>query len=172
MATAAAAIGLVVLFLLAETWGERLPARARRLPLVALSAVLFLAALELTRFDHGYRGTVVAIAFVGAPIAVIFCGAAAGARRWYGWPDLGPTPGRIAGVASALLLGVLAGSNVREADVEVSAERGTALRRLLVARKLTTGSWPARLSDVADPVPDTRMGMLSPPPFSWDPVAA
>lgn len=178
MEAAAAGLGLLVLFALAEAplrrrdaadvGGERRPARGAALPLLALAAVLLLAGVELARNDHGLATVVFPVAFVAAPVLVIFGGAAAGARRFYGWPDLGPTPGRLAAVAAALLLGVLVGTRVREADVEASMARGRALAATLAARRAATGAWPARLEDVGAP-PTTRLGWVAPPPFAWDP---
>lgn len=172
MVAAAVGAGLLVAFLLAETWGERLPPRARRLPLLGLAALLLLAGLELARNDHGLADVVFPVAFVAAPVVVIFGGAAAGARRFYGWPDLGPTPGRLAAVAAALLLGVLAGTRVREADVEVSMARGREVAVALAGRRQGTGTWPARIADLFPDEPRTRLGWLAPPPFAWDPATA
>lgn len=176
MRAALVGVGLLLLFLLSERLGDRLGEgarpRLRRLPLLALALLLCLAGVELARFDHGLPDVVFAVAFVAAPIVVIFCGALAGARRFYGWPDLGPTPGRLAFVALALLLGVLAGARVRAADVEASMARGRALAERLAAHRARTGAWPARLEEAGSPPPRTRLGQLAPPSFDWDPAAA
>jgi|GEM_PF-2404097 len=170
MVAAGVGAGLLVLFLLAETWGERLPARAKRLPLLGLALLLFVAGLELARNDHGLAELVFPVAFVAAPVLVIFGGAAAGVRRFYGWPDLGPTPGRLAAVAGGLLLGVLFGARVREADVEVSMARGRDVATALAWRHEGTGTWPARIADLFPDEPRTRLGWIAPPPFAWDPA--
>lgn len=172
MVAAGVGAGLLVLFLLCETWGERLSPRARRLPLLGLALALLLAGLELARNDHGLAAVVFPVAFVAAPIVVIFGGAAAGARRFYGWPDLGPTPGRLAAVAGALLLGVLFGTRVREADVEASMARGRDVAIALAWRQQGTGTWPARIADLFPDEPRTRLGWIAPPPFAWDPATA
>jgi hypothetical protein len=172
MVAALVGAGLLVLFVLAEAWGERLPGRGRRVPLLAYALLLLLAGVELARNDHGLAGIVFPVAFVAAPILVIFGGAAAGVRRFYGWPDLGPTPGRLAAVAAALLVGVLVGTRVREADVEASMGRGREIAIALAWRKQGTGTWPARIDDLFPDPPRTRLGWLAPPPFAWDPATA
>ena len=172
MFAAGVGAGLLVLFLLAETAAERLSPRLRRLPLLALAVLLFFAGLELARNDHGLAHVLFPIAFVAAPILVIFGGAAAGVRRFYGWPDLGPTPGRLAAVAGGLLLGVLFGARVREADVEASMARGRDVATALAWRQQGTGTWPARIADLFPDEPRTRLGWLAPPSFAWDPATA
>jgi hypothetical protein len=162
--------GLLVLFVLAEAWGERLTGGRRRLPLLGYAIVLLLAGVELARNDHGLAEVVFPVAFVAAPILVIFGGAAAGVRRFYGWPDLGPTPGRLAAVAAALLVGVLVGTRVREADVEASMGRGREIAIAMAWRQRGTGAWPARIEDLFPDPPRTRLGWIAPPPFAWDPA--
>jgi hypothetical protein len=144
--------------------------RAGRLPrlvLAAVAAVAFAASLELTRYDHGTGRAFFWVAFVAAPVVVIFGAAAAGVRRWYGWPDLGPGPGRAALVASAVVLGVLVGTRVHENDVLATQARGSRLAQVVRAWRDAHGAWPARLDDLAD-VPTTRMGALRPPPFRYE----
>lgn len=172
MVAALVGAGLLAVFLGAETLGERLGGRRSRLPLLVYALVLLLAGVELARNDHGLADVVFPIAFVAAPVLVIFGGSAAGVRRFYGWPDLGPTPGRLAAVACALLLGVLAGTRVREADVEVSMARGREVAIALAWRQQGTGTWPARVEDLFPDPPRTRLGWISPPPFRWDPATA
>lgn len=172
MLAAGVGLGLVLLFLAADALGERLPARARAVPRLALAALLALAGVELARNDHGLASVVFPIAFVAAPIVVIFGGAAAGVRRFYGWPDLGPMPGRLAGVACGLLVGVLAGTRIREADLEASMARGRDVRTALVARHAATGRWPATVAEALPDAPTTRLGWIDPPAFAWDPAAA
>lgn len=172
MVAALVGAGLLVAFVAAEAWGERLQGGRRRLPLLGYALLLLLAGVEFARNDHGFADVVFPIAFVAAPVLVIFGGSAAGVRRFYGWPDLGPTPGRLAAVAAALLLGVLAGTRVREADVEASMGRGREVAIALAWRQQGTGVWPARLEELFPDPPRTRLGWFAPPPFTWDPATA
>ncbi|MFO0932401.1 MAG: hypothetical protein U1E39_06790 [Planctomycetota bacterium] len=172
MVAALVGAGLLGAFVAFEAWGERLGGRRARWPLLGYALLLLLAGVELARNDHGFADVVFPIAFVAAPVLVIFGGSAAGVRRFYGWPDLGPTPGRLAAVASALLVGVLVGTRVREADVEVSMARGRDVALALAGRHEGTGVWPARLEDLFPDPPRTRLGWIAPPPFTWDPATA
>ena len=148
MVAALVGTGLLGAFVAAEAWGERLQGGRRRLPLLGYALLLLLAGVEFARNDHGFAGVVFPIAFVAAPVLVIFGGSAAGVRRFYGWPDLCPTPGRLAAVAAALLLGVLVGTRVREADVEASMGRGREVAIALAWRRQGTGTWPARIEEL------------------------
>lgn len=167
----AASLGCLLLaaFFGLELLATRLPKRVRLVPLALFALGLGLCAVEFARYDHGHGDWVLWIAFVFAPVLVIFGGAAAGVRKWYGWPDLGPIPGRLAAVAGALLLGVLVGTQIKSSDVELTRERGEALRRVVLAfRDAHGGAWPATLSEAAPDAPATRMGAFSPPPFAYD----
>jgi hypothetical protein len=170
--TLAACLLLLALVLAADVLARRLSGRWRAVPLLALSIALAVATVELARNPRGFAAEVGAITFIAAPVIVIFGGAAAGVRRWYGWPDLGPLPGRFALAAVALLVGTLIGSRFRDDDVAVSKERGQEIARALLARKAVTGAWPLRLEDVVDPVPRTRFGWFASPPFEWKPADA
>jgi len=160
---------LVAAFLAAQALGDRLGGRARRVPLLVLALVGAAAAFELARYDHGWHRALYGVAFVGAPILTIFGGAAAGVRRWYGWPDLGPTPGRLATVSAAILLGFLFGTNAKQADVAATIHRGDTLALAVRAHRTAhDGTWPARLEEATPDVPRTHMGALAPPAFDWD----
>ena len=158
-------------FALAQAGSERLPARARALPLAGYALVLAFLGMEWARHDHGRPEWLLGIGFVGAPLVVIFGGALGGARRWYGWPDLGPAPGRLAAVAAALLVGVLLGSRAKAADVATSRARGEAIASSLRAwRDAHGGRWPTTLEEGAPSAPRTAMGLLAPPSFRYDPA--
>jgi hypothetical protein len=150
---AAVACLLVALVLAADLAGRRLRGVAARLPLLVLSLLLAAVALEFTCYDHGFGGVVAPVAFIGAPVVVIFGGSLAAARRWYGYPDLGPLPGRFALVGSAILLGVLAGAPLHAQQVRESMSLGEAM---------------ARHDDVLALDASTKMGLVDSPAFTWD----
>jgi len=143
---------LLAVFVGATLLADLLPPRARFLPVLALALALGALFHELTRFDHGHADTRFWVGWVAAPIVVIFGGAAWGARRFYGWPDLGVHPPRAAVVACAILLGVLTGVRAHEADLERSE------RRLLELLEGPGGAQAARGSP-------SRMGRLAPPAY-------
>jgi hypothetical protein len=158
-------------FLVADRAAERRGGGRRRWPLLAYAAVVALAGFELSRWDHGHPEWVFALGFVGAPIAVIFGGAAEGVRRWYGWPDFGPVPGRLALVAGALLAGVVAGQQVKAQDVLATMARGRGVAKDVRAWSAAhAGGWPETLEDAVPDAPRTRLGWLAPPPFAFDPA--
>jgi hypothetical protein len=147
------------------------PPRAGRGGRAALGVAalgLAAAATELARWDHGAPDAFFAVAFVVAPVVLIFGAAAAGARRWYGWPDLGPLPGRAACLAGAVVAGVLLGVRVGESDVAETQARGARLAREIRAWRDVHGRWPSRLEEAVEDPPRTRLGALAPPPFRWD----
>jgi hypothetical protein len=144
------------------------PSRLSRVAFWTAFGVLCAASLELARWDHGIGRSWFWVAFVVAPVVLIFGGAAAGVRRWYGWPDFGPGPGRAALLAAAVVAGSLAGSRVREDDVAVTQARGERLRREVRAWREANGRWPARLEEAVPGAPRTRLGLVAPPPFSYD----
>ena len=150
----------------------RLKGRWRAAPLSLLALALFLAGTEYARFDHGHPDWLLWIGFVGAPVVVIFGGAAWGVRRWYGWPDWGPLPGRLAAVAAALLVGILAGSAAKEGDVAETMRRGEGIAAKVRAWRMAHGGrGPATLEEaVGEDVPRTAMGLAAPPPFAYDPA--
>ncbi len=157
---------LLVPFYAATLATEALPRRLCWLPLGVLSAASFVLFLELTRYDHGHAQFLFAVGTIGAPLGAIFGGASWGTRRFYGWPDLGPHPSRLALWSLAILLGVLVGSRQREQDVLVSQERGEALRQQVAAwREAHGGTDPASLAEAAPQAPRTRMGCFAPPAF-------
>ncbi len=167
----AASLGCLLLatFFGLELLSTRIPKRARLLPHALFALALGVGAVELARYDHGHGDWTLWIAFVFAPVIVIFGGAAAGVRKWYGWPDFGPIPGRLAAVAGTLLVGVLVGTQVKASDVEITRERGEGLRRAVIAWKdAHAGAWPATLAEAATDAPTTRMGGFAPPPFAYD----
>jgi hypothetical protein len=151
---------------------EPRPSPARRVLFWVSVVVLFAAALELARFDQGFHDPFFWGAFVAAPVIVIFGASAAGARRWYGWPDLGPGPGLAAGLATAVVAGALVGQRVHVADVEASMAVGARLaREVREWRDAHGGAWPPRLEDATSPVPRTRLGLVRPPEYRYDPAA-
>jgi hypothetical protein len=166
----ATVVGLLLLlgFFAFDALGRVLPKRAARLPLLAYGAALALVGLEFGRYDHGRDDWLLGIGFVGAPVLVIFAGSAAGARRWYGWPDLGPVPGRLAICGAALLGGILVGSRVHAADVEASDLRGHEVAQALRSWKAAHAAWPTTIEQASPDAPPSRMGAVSPPPFAWD----
>lgn len=163
---------LLAAYLAAETLGARLPPRGRPWPRRVLAVLLAAVGFELARYDHGWGRALFGVVFVGAPLVVIFGAASAGVRRFWGWPDLGPVPGRMAAVAATGLLGVLAGVRIHAVDVEETQRRAEPLRAALVRAHAERGAWPARLEDAVADVPRTRMGSVAPPPFSWDAAKA
>ena len=167
------AVGCILLAaLLAASWlADRLPPPWRRLPVPVLAVLVGLFAAETARYDATRGEALYWVGLVAAPVVAIFGGAAAGVRRWYGWPDLGPLPGRAAAVAGLLLLGVLVGGRVKETDVRVTIARGDGIRDAVPAwRSSRGGAWPATLAEAAPDAPRTRMGLLDPPPFAYDPA--
>lgn len=150
---------LLAAFLTATILGGVLRPRLAWIPIAVVALACFAGFLELARYDHGHADLLTWVGFVGAPVCAILGGAAWGSRRFYGWPDLGPHPSRLALVSAAVLVGVLVGSRVREQDIEVSKARVEALR---ANRRATKVTW---LEDYGFP-PRSRMGLLDPPPIS------
>ncbi len=170
MSAAALACLLLAAFFAFELARPRLTAVARRLLTFAFLLLLAAGAMEIARWDHGHPDWLLWIGWIGAPVIVIFGAAAAGVRRWYGWPDLGPLPGRLALLGAAVLGGVLLGSQVKPSDVDATIERGETLRRAIATwRDAHGGAWPARLEEAVPDAPRTRMGWVAPPPFAYDP---
>lgn len=171
MSSALLGLALLVGFLIADRAAQRRDGGRRRWVLPLYGLVVAFAGTEFARWDHGHPDWVLSIGFVGAPIVVIFGGALEGARRWYGWPDLGPAPGRLALVGAFLLAGVLGGQGMKGADVLETTARGHAIARSIRSwRDAHGGALPGTLSEAVPEVVTTRMGSLSPPPFSWDPA--
>jgi hypothetical protein len=167
--TALLAALLLVVFGALDALGDRLTPRARRIPLVAYGLVLAALGMEWARWDHGRPEWLLWIGWVAAPVVVIFGASLAGARRWYGWPDLGPVPGRLAGVAGALVLGVLLGSRAKASDVESTKARGEAIAHDVRAwRDAHGGRWPSDLAEAVASPPATAMGVVAPPPFRYE----
>jgi hypothetical protein len=165
----AAGCVLLAAFLAASRLADRLPPGLRRLPVPLVGVLAGLVAAETARYDPSRGEALFWIGTIAAPVVVIFGAAAAGVRRWYGWPDLGPAPGRAAAVAGLVLLGILAGSRAKESDVIVTQERGEAIRDAVSAwRASHGGGWPATLAEAAPDAPRTRLGLVAPPPFSYD----
>lgn len=170
MSAATLACLLLAAFLGVELARPRLRPRPLRLLVLGLALVVAAGGMEIARWDHGHPDWLLWIGWIGAPVTVIFGGAAAGARRWYGWPDLGPLPGRLALLAGAALVGILLGSQVKLSDVRATLERGEGVRRSIAAwREAHGGAWPARLEEAVPDAPRTRMGWVAPPPFAYDP---
>jgi hypothetical protein len=162
---------LVAGFLVADRLAQRPRGGRRRWPLLAYAALVALAGFELSRWDHGQPDWILALGFVGAPIVVIFGAAAEGVRRWYGWPDFGPVPGRLALVAGALLAGVVVGQKVKADDVEATMVRGRGIAKDVRAWSAAHGgAWPKALEDAVPAAPRTRLGWLAPPAFAFDPA--
>ena len=167
------AVLLGALLVVAFAATEGVPGRAGTVARGVLALVLAFGATEIARYDHGRPEWLLWIGYVGAPVAFIFGAAAAGARAFWGWPDLGPAPARAAALSGAMLLGVLAGTALKDGDVAESMRRGEALaERLRTYAVAHDGRRPAALADAtAGEPPRTAMGMLAPPPFRWaDPV--
>jgi hypothetical protein len=169
MVAALVGAGLLGAFVAAEAWGERLQGGRRRLPLLGYALLLLLAGVEFARNDHGFADVVFPIAFVAAPVLVIFGGSAAGVRRFYGWPD----PADVAACRCRRRAPArrAVGTRVREADVEAFG-RGREVAIALAWRRQGTGTWPARIEELFPDPPRTRLGWFAPPPFAWDPATA
>ena len=167
MSTPLAASLLVVAFAVATVLAETLPRRVAWLPIGLLCAVGFWIFFELARFDHGHAELLFTVGLLGAPIVAIFGGAAWGTRRFYGWPDFGPHPGRAALVAAAILAGVLAGSRTKEGDVRRTRAQAEGMRVRLVSWQEEHGRWPGRLEPNKASAPRTHMGALAPPPYAY-----
>jgi len=141
---------------------------AVRLALFVVGVLLFAGFLELARYDHGYEDLLFLGGFVVAPLVLILAGSLWGSRRFYGWPDLGRYPGRVALLCLAVVAGVLVGTNVKRDDVAASKQAAEAMRGRLVAwRAAHEGRWPEHLSDAVDEVPVTRLGVLAPPAYEY-----
>ena len=170
MPTLVLAVLLLLVFAALDALGDRLPPRARRLPLALYAVALGFLGMEWARWDHGRPEWLRGIGWIGAPVVVIFGGALWGVRKWYGWPDLGPVPGRLAGVAAALLVGVLLGTRAKASDVETTLARGDAVAHDVLAwRDAHGGRWPASLEETGRRAPSTLMGLLDPPTFRYEP---
>jgi hypothetical protein len=164
---------LLAAFLTATILGDALKPRWAWIPMALLTPACAAVFLELARYDHGHADLLTWVGFVGAPVCAILGGAA---WRFYGWPDLGPHPSRLALVSAAVLVGVLVGSRVREQDIEVSKARAEALRAEWQAtgvREIFHKELPHR----------SRMGLIDPPRFAlstdakgrtviWFPISA
>ena len=140
---------LIAFFALCTLAADHMGERARKWPIVLCALLAGLAFMEIARFDHGFKDTLVWVGWIGAPLVAIFGGAAWGVRKFYGWPDFGVHPPRAAAVALAILLGVAIGSRVKAIDVRVSQERVEDAAR----------------ADVHTALPTSRMGWLAPPPI-------
>lgn len=170
MSTLLLAVVLLLAFAVLDALGARLPPRARRLPLAAFALALAFLGMEWARWDHGRPEWLRGIGWIGAPVVVIFGGALWGVRKWYGWPDLGPVPGRLATVAGALLVGVLLGTRAKASDVDTSIGRGEAVAHDVRAwRDAHGGRWPATVEETGRTMPSTAMGLLDPPPLRYEP---
>lgn len=169
---AALAVLIGVLFVAATcAVAARLPSRLAWLPILGVGASLFALFLELARFDHGYADLLFVGGLVVAPVVLILSVSLWGSRRFYGWPNLGPHPGRVALLCLAVVAGVLVGTNRKREDVAVSKRTAESLRGRLVAwRSAHDGAWPARLEDAVGEVPVTRLGVLAPPPYDYRPA--
>lgn len=129
----------------------RAPNRVR-LPVLWGAAVLTIAlACELARWAHGMDAAYAVAALLVAPVVVIFGASAWAARRFYGWPNLGAIPDRLALVAASLLVGTMWGSSLRQGDIDASKAIADALA---FARNRPSG-----------PLPPTRLGLLDPPHY-------
>ncbi len=160
------AAALVLAFLGATTLTDRLRRPWAAAPLGLLCAALVAVFHELARWSHGQDGFFFGVGWIGAPVAAILGGASWGTRRFYGWPDLGPHPSRLALAASAVLLGVLLGTHRWPEDVARTQARGEELRRGLLAwREAHGGRWPERLEEAVPAPGPTRLGAWDPPPF-------
>ena len=172
MAASLTASALLLLFLGATIATDALPRRFAWAPILGLSLLAFAAFLEMARYDHGHPEILLRIGAIGAPVVLIFGGAAWGTRRFYGWPDFGRHPPRAALVAAAIVVGVLLGARVWEEDVVESCGRGEALRgRVLAWQAAHEGRWPDALAEAAPDAPRTRLGLLDPPAFEYEAAA-
>ena len=159
---------LLLAFAIAETVATKSGRRGGALVRGAFAVALAAVSCEFARFDHGHPDWLFSIGFVAAPVLLIFSGAAWGARKWYGWPDLGPLPGRLALSTVGLLVGILVGQQMKVADVVESQERGVVIwQKVKEWRAAHGGEWPARIEDAAPDAPPSRMGLVAPPPFEY-----
>lgn len=158
---------LLAAFLAGAALTDRMPAPWRWLPMALVCAVFFTGALEFARYDHGHPFLFTWVGFVVAPIGAILGGASWGTRRFYGWPDFGPFPSRVALACAAILFGVLLGAGMQAEDVRVSKERAEALRTQVRAwRDAHGGAWPKALAEAAPDAPASRMGWIAPPRYA------
>jgi hypothetical protein len=161
-------VGLAALFLGATLLADVARGAWKAAPVLVLAAVAFWAAVEIARYDHGFTDVLVKVGWVGAPVVLIVCGALWGSRRFYGYPDLGPHPGRAALVALAIVLGVQVGRSLSLGDAAESERRALAIERDVLAwRDGHGGAWPATLAEAAPDAPTSRMGSVRPPPFAY-----
>lgn len=167
MSAPVAAALLVIVFAGTSLLRDALPSPWSRVALFLPALLLGLLAFELARYDHGHADALFWIAFVGAPLAAIFGGAAWGSRRFYGWPDLGKHPPRAAAWAAVLMLGVLVGTRVRVEDVAVSEARAEPLRAAISTWLQKRGTPPTSMETVCPDPPSTRMGWLDPPAYVY-----
>ena len=145
-----------------------LPKRLAWLPVVLVALVLALLFFELARFDHGYEDALFVLGFLVAPLGLILAASLWGSRRFYGWPDLGPHPGRVTILCLAVLVGVLVGTNRKREDVAASQQTAESIRTQVLAwRDTHEGRWPANLEDVVVPLPVTSLGVLGPPAYEF-----
>ena len=168
MGTGLAAIFGVLLAVAVCVAAGRLPKRLAWLPVVFVALALALLFFELARFDHGYEDALFGLGFLIAPLGLILAASLWGSRRFYGWPDLGPHPGRVAILCLAVLVGVLAGTNRKREDVATSQQTAESVRTQVLAwRDAHEGRWPAHLADVVTPLPVTSLGVLGPPSYEY-----
>lgn len=157
---------LLLLFLAFTLWIEKAPL-AGWLGLGLLAVAAGYCFYELARYDLGYPEIVAWIGWLACPIIVIFGASAWGTRRFYGWPNLGPHPGRAAIVAGAIVLGMLAGADKHVEDERTTLRLVREIHAKLEARAKATGHWPASLEAVGHADARSSMGTIDPPPIRY-----
>jgi hypothetical protein len=164
-----AVLVVAALVVVAHSLAEQSSAHTNAPPAV-VAVLLGLAAFDLARYDHGLGDAVFAVAWVGAPVAAIFAGALWGTRRLYGWPDLGPLPGRVAASAVAILVGFFIGTRIADIhDIPESKRIAEGLRNRVVSwRSDNAGQWPDSLDDAGFREVKSAMGTVMPPPIGYE----
>lgn len=151
---------ILIAFAAATLIADAMPKRWHWIPLAVLGGALFALFTELARYDHGQRGLLFGVGWIGAPLVAIFGGSAWGTRRFYGWPDLGPHPSRAAAMAVCILVGVMTGTKMQADDMRVSQQRA---ERLIPADLEANGYVWSGAYLTSHP---TRMGWFD-PPYYW-----
>lgn len=168
MGTGLAAVFGILLAVATCVAASRLPKRYAWLPTTFVGVALAFLFFELARFDHGHEDVLFVLGLVVAPLGLILAASLWASRRFYGWPNLGPTPGHVAILCLAVLVGVLAGTNRKREDVAASKRTADAVREHVLAwRSSHDGRWPAQLEDAVDPMPVTSLGVLGPPSYEY-----
>lgn len=157
---------LLLLFLAFTLWIEKTPVGGW-IGLGLLAVAAGYCFYELARYDLGYPEVVAWIGWLACPIIVIFGASAWGTRRFYGWPNLGPHPGRAALVAGAIVLGMLAGADQHVEDERTTLRLVREIHAKLEAKAKASGHWPTSLEAVGHADAMSSMGSVEPPPIRY-----